>query len=297
MANAIALAEKFLPILDEIYTKASVTAGLDSQTRTLSHSAANKIQIFKTSLVGLGNYSKSTGFPAGDVTGTWEEIQLTKDRGRAFSVDAMDDEESIGMAFGTLVGEFMRTMVVPEVDAYRFHTWCQTSGISVVEAGATLTAATILPAIDKAALQLDDDQVPMEGRKLYISSSCYRMLNSAIARTLSNERGAERRLQKLDEMEIIPVPQSRFYTKIDLDAGATSDAAGGYIKNVASGKDLNFVLMHPSAVWQAKKHEVPRIFDPRTNQTADAWLFQYRLYHDAGVYENKVNGIYVHHKA
>jgi len=120
MSNSIALAEKFVPILDEIYTKESVTARLDSQVRQLDHSQANKVQIFKTSLVGLGNYAKATGFPAGDVTGTWEDIQLTKDRGRSFSVDAMDDEETIGMAFGTLVGEFMRTMVIPEVDAYRF---------------------------------------------------------------------------------------------------------------------------------------------------------------------------------
>lgn len=294
--NSIALAEKFLPILDEIYTVEAKTAPLDSQVRTLDHSNANKIQIFKTSLIGLGDYVKATGFKAGDVTGVWEDIQLTKDRGRAFSVDAMDDEESIGMAFGTLVGEFMRTKVVPELDAYRFAAWCQTAGVSVVGAGATLTAATILPAIDVAALQLDDDQVPAEGRYLFISSSCYRMLNAAISRTLSTERGAERRLRTLDEMTIVPVPQSRFYTKIDLDAGAASDA-GGFIKNVATGKDLNFILMHPSAVWQAKKHEKPRVFSPDENQTADAWLFQYRLYHDAGVYDNKVDGIYYHMKA
>ena len=55
--------------------------------------------------------------------------------------------------------------------------------------------------------------------------------------------------------------------------------------------------MHPSAVWQATKHNPLRIFEPGVNQTADAYLFQYRVYHDAGVYANKVNGIYVHMKA
>jgi len=166
----------------------------------------------------------------------------------------------------------------------------------VVSAGATLTASTVLAAIDAAALQLDEDQVPMEGRILYLSSSVYRMLNAAISRTLSNERGAERRLARLDEMEIVPVPQSRFYTSVTLDAGASS-SAGGYAKTSSTGKDMNFMLLHPSAVWQAKKHENPRIFSPDENQTADAWLFQYRLYHDAGVYDNKVDGIYYHMKA
>lgn len=296
MANSIALAEKFVPILDEIYTNASVTARLDSMIRPLDHSSANKVQIFKTSLVGLGDYNKATGFPAGDVTGAWEDIQLTKDRGRSFSIDAMDDEESIGMAFGTLVGEFMRTQVIPEVDAYRFATWAGTSGVSAVASGATLTASTVLAAIDVAALQLDEDQVPEEGRMLFISSSCYRMLNSAISRTLATERGAERRLRSLDEMTIIPVPQSRFYDSVTLNNGSASNA-GGYAKTASTGKDLNFILMHPSAVWQAKKHEKPRVFSPDENQTADAWLFQYRLYHDAGVYDNKVDGIYKHMKA
>lgn len=291
--NAITLAEKFLPILDEIYAVNSKTALLDSKIRVLDHSAANKVQIFKTSLTGLGDYDKATGFPVGKVTGTWEDVQLTKDRARAFSVDAMDDEESIGMAFGTLAGEFLRTQVIPEVDAYRFATWASASGVSKVSPGATLSSNNILAAIDAAALQLDTDNVPEEGRILFISSACYRALNAAISRTLSTERGAERRLQSLDEMTIIPVPQSRFYTSITLDAGA-AETAGGYTKN---GADLNFVLMHPSAVWQAKKHDKIKIFSPDVNQSADAWLFQYRLYHDAGVYENKASGIYVHMKA
>lgn len=294
--NAIDLAEKFLPILDEIYAANSKTAILDSKIRVLDHSAANKVQIFKTSLTGLGDYDKATGFPIGKVTGTWEDVQLTKDRARAFVVDAMDDEESIGMAFGTLAGEFLRTQVVPEVDAYRFATWASASGVSKVSAGATLSSNNILAAIDAAALQLDNNDVPEEGRILFISSACYRALNAAISRTLSTERGAERRLQTLDEMTIIPVPQSRFYTSVTLNAGAT-ETAGGYTKTASTGKDLNFILMHPSAVWQAKKHDKIKIFSPDVNQSADAWLFQYRLYHDAGVYENKAGGIYIHMKA
>ena len=298
MGNSIALAEKFQPILDEIFTRESVTGLLDSRIRVLDHSSANKIQIFKTSIVGLGTYDKAEGFPAGDVIGTWEDIQLTQDRGRAFSIDAMDNEETLGMAFGTLVDEFMRTKVVPEVDAYRFEQFASAVGVSKVAAGATLTSATILAAIDKATAQLDDDQVPMEGRILYISTACGRMLDAAITRSLSTERGVDRRLQRLDEMEIVRVPQSRFYDALDMNDGSVS-STGGYAKATvsATGKDLNFILMHPSAVWQAKKHDKLRIFSPDENQTADAWLFQYRLYHDAGVYDNKVDGIYVHMKA
>jgi hypothetical protein len=296
MTQSIALASKFQPILDEIYQREALTAFLDSQTKTLDHSAANEVKVFKTSLVGLGDYSRASGYPSGDVTGTWETIKLEQERGRAFSVDAMDDEESLGMAFGTLASEFIRTQVAPEVDAYRFAKWAGASGISTVTAATLSTASAVLAAVDAASLQLDEDQVPSEGRVLFVSSTIGRLLDGALTRSLGNETAAQRRLQVLDDMRIIRVPQSRFYTQVTLDAGATS-TAGGYAKTDSTGADINFILMHPTAVGQAKKHEKVKIFSPDVNQTSDGYLFQYRLYHDAWVYDNKVDGIYLHKKA
>lgn len=295
MTNTIALAEKFMAILDEIYGKSSVTAVLDAKTKPIDHGGAATVQIYKTTMVGLGTYSRSGGFPKGDVTGAWEDLLLTQERGREFSIDRQDNDETLGEAFGTLGGEFVRTQVVPEVDAYRFGVYAGWSGIQTV-AGATLSSSTILAAIDEASGALDDYDVPEEGRILYISSKCNRMLQAAITRMLSTENSADRRLKKLDEMTIIPVPQSRFYTAIDLDAGATS-SAGGYSKTSSTGKDINFMLLHNSAVLQATKQAKMKVFDPDTNQDLDAWKIQYRLYHDAFVYDNKVKAIYLHKKA
>lgn len=70
----------------------------------------------------------------------------------------------------------------------------------------------------------------------------------------------------------------------------------GYAKN-ASAKDINFMIVHKEAVVQAQKFALPKIFTPDENQKLDAWLFQFRLYHDAFVNENKVKGIYVHKAA
>ena len=92
---------------------------------------------------------------------------------------------------------------------------------------------------------------------------------------------------------IIEVPQTRFYTDVTMNSGAE---AWGFTKG-AGAKDINFLLVSKSAVVQATKMALPKVFDPDTNQSKDAWLFQYRLYHDCFAYENKVNGIYVHTKA
>ena len=52
------------------------------------------------------------------------------DRARLFCVDTMDNEETAGLAFARLASEFIRTRVVPELDAFRLATYAGTSGIS-----------------------------------------------------------------------------------------------------------------------------------------------------------------------
>jgi hypothetical protein len=295
MANSIALAAKFQPILDELYKLASVTAVMDSQTKPVNFGGANVVNVFKISMVGLGTYSRNTGYPVGDVTGTWEPLTLAQSRGREFSIDRMDDEESLGMAFGQLAGEFIRTQVAPEIDAYRFAKYAQTANI-LSATPATLSASTVLAAIDAAGLAMDDAEVPAEGRILYVSSSVSAFLKAALTRMLANENAADRRVKNLDNMNIISVPQSRFATKVTLDAGATS-SAGGFAKDGSTGKDLNFMMIHPSAVVQATKLAALKIFTPEENQDMDAYKVQYRLYHDAFALDNHVKGIYIHNKA
>jgi hypothetical protein len=296
MANTISLASKFQAILDEIYKAASLTARMDAPTKPVDFGGASAVNVFKIGTVGLGTYSRSTGYPVGDVTGTWETLTLAAQRGRSFSIDRMDNEETLGMAFGALAGEFIRTQVAPEVDAYRFSKFASWTGVQEVGTPTTLASGTILAAIDAAQGALDAYEVPPEGRLLFISDTCNGFLKAAVTRYLANESAVDRRVKELDGTTVIMVPQTRFYKGVTLDAGASSDA-GGYSKTATTGRDINFLLLHPSAVLQATKLANLKTFTPDENQTADAWLFQYRLYHDAFVYDNKVKGIYSHIKA
>ena len=295
MANSIALAQKFQPILDEIYKLSSKTGRMDAKTKPVSFAGANVVKVFKTSLVGLGTYSRATGYPVGNVTGTWETMTLATERGRELFMDREDDEETLGMAFGTLVGEYMRTEVLPEVDAYRFSIYSSWSGIKQVTSPTTLAANTIIAAIDVATLWMNDQEVPEEGRILYLSSSCQGFLDAAVSRVYKDEKRISTAVKWYNEMDCIMIPQTRFYKGITLDPGATA-SAGGYSKTGSTGRDINFMMIHPTAVLQVKKHDNLKLFDPDTNQDKDGWKVQYRLYHDAFVYDNKVDGIYSHIK-
>jgi hypothetical protein len=296
MANSIDYVTTFLALIDEIYKLESVTAPLDAITQdSPDFNGKATVKVMKLSTVGLGTYSRATGYPAGDVTATWEAMLLACERGRSFSIDRMDNDESLGLMLGNLIRTWMKEKVAPEIDAYRFAKYASTASIQAATPG-TLSSATILAAIDAAALALDEKEVPSEGRMLYISSTCKRYLESAVTRVLSTEGSVDRRLRMLDDMTIVGVPQARFYTAITLNAGATG-SAGGFIKNVASGKDLNFMLLHPSAVLQATKLNQVKYFAPEVNQQSDGHLWQYRLYHDAFVMDNKLDGVYIHNKA
>ena len=298
MAKSIALAQKYLPMLDEVYKASAKSAILDATKVEIVQ--GNTVKVFKTSMDGLGDYSRNDGFIKGDVTGTWETLTLSKDRGRTFQVDRMDNEETIDMAFGTLAGEFIRTKVVPEVDAYAFAKLAGTSGIDSGTAADVTVGTTDVPSlIEEAERSMNENEVPQEGRILFISETAYAGMKNKIDRTTMNgEGGIDRGVVSFDGMRIIRVPQNRFYTAITLYDGKTAgQTAGGYVGTATTGYKINFMIVHPSAVCKVVKHVLPRIFTPDVNQAADAWKFDYRLYHDIFAYENKVKGIYLHRGA
>jgi len=294
MENDIDLVSKFVEIIDAVYKEESLTARLDAMTQDVPFAGANEVKVLKLSTVGLGNYSRATGYPAGDITAKWETLRLTAERGRAFSLDRMDNEETLGLVLGNLIREWMRVHVAPELDAYRFAAYATGAGNYVSTPAALDTAEKVLAAIDAGMAALDEDEVPTEGRILYISTTLYHLLKGAVTRTLATETGVQRNVFTLDDMTVVPVPQSRFYTAVTLNAGATSDA-GGFAKG-ATAKDLNFLIVHPSAVLQPVKLNQVKYFSPDVNQISDGHLWQYRLYHDAFVYDNRANGIYRHDK-
>jgi hypothetical protein len=296
MANSIDLETVFLQLMDEAYKLESLTADMDALTQTIDFAGEATVKVMKLSTVGLGNYSRQNGYPKGDITAVWEAMTLACERGRQFTVDRMDNDESLGLVVGNLIRTWMREKVAPEIDAYRFAKYASAAGIQVVGAPTTLTKDTVLDAVDAASLALDEAEVPAEGRRLYVSSTVKKMIEAAVARQLANENTVDRRVQMLDGIRIIPVPQTRFFTQITLDPGTTT-TTGGYSKTAETSKDINFILMHPTAVLQATKLNNVKYFAPEVNQQSDGHLWQYRLYHDAFVYDNHQLGIYLHKKA
>ena len=293
MSNTIALAQKYLPLLDEVYKAESKTAILDMDSLRLDFINANTVKIYQLTTGALGNYSRATGFPAKDLTGTWETFTLSQDRGASFTVDAMDEDETLNLTVGATMSTFMRTAVIPEIDQYRFAKY---AGAAKLSATGTITPGTtdVADAIALAEQELGNAEVPIEGRILFVSELAYRALKGNITRYLANENGVNKNIEVFDDMRVIRVPSGRFNTAATIgDNGFTQ-----------GGVAINFMIIHPSAVAQVVKHEVPRIFAPTENLLADAYKIDYRIYHDAFTIEHgtvqatsahgQTNGIYLH---
>ena len=219
MANSITTFKKYIDLIDDVYKENAKTSILDGDNSLVqAGSNAHEIVIPKISMDGLGDYSRNGGYVDGDVTVTNETVEFNYDRGRAFTVDAMDNEETAGVAFGKLAGEFIRVKVVPELDAFRFAKYAGISGISKVTTGATLsTGADVIAALRAGTTKMDEDEVPAEDRHLFITPTIY-----GLVQDMDTTKSREVMSRFAD---ITLVPQNRFYTAITLYDGKTDTSA------------------------------------------------------------------------
>ncbi|MCD8050587.1 MAG: hypothetical protein LUE89_02770 [Clostridiales bacterium] len=285
MANSITLAKKYTNLLDEVYQAASVTNDLTSDASLVRSGAnANEIVYPQIDVSGLGDYDRNSGYTDGSISVVWKTAAFNYDRGLKISVDSMDDEETFGIAFGQASSELMRTKVAPEGDAFTFATLAGTEGISAVT-GTYADATEFMAALLVAKSQMDEDEVPEEDRILYATPT---LINGIMA--LETYRSRE----ILNTFAAIKrVPQSRFYTAIDLLDGKTSGEEAGHYQKADTGANINFMIVHKPCLMKWDKHVVSSIIAPDNNPDSDAYIVKYRKYGIVAVLKNKVAGIYM----
>lgn len=286
MENAITLFKQYTSLLDEVYKQAALTSVLDGASDLAKQGAnANELVIPKMSMDGLASYSRNGGYVGGDVTMTNETVACNFDRGRMFSIDNLDNAETAGIAYGRLSAEFIRTKVVPELDAFRFATYAAVAGISTAAGAVLSTGDAVVSAIRAAVNKLNEDEVPLEGRYLFITPTLYGLIQ---------DLDTTKSKQVLEGLTVVQVSQTRFYTSITQNDGKTTgQTSGGYVK-ATDGKNINFMIIQRDAVIQFDKHVAPKVITPEQNQDSDAWKFGYRNVSIADVYDNKVAGVYLH---
>lgn len=247
---------------------------------------ANEIIYPQISVSGLGDYDRNSGYTTGAVDLKWETAKFNYDRGTKIAVDVMDNEESRNLAFGMAGATLIRDKAAPEADAFTFATLASLDNISL-DTGSIDNAAQFLEALLTAWNRMDEDEVPQENRILYATAT---LLNSVMSLDTTKSREI---LGKFAVKKA--VPQSRFYTAIDMLDGKTAGEELGHYKKAASGHDLKFMVIHKPAIIKFDKHVASNIIPAANNPDADADIVKYRKYGIVDAYGNKRAGIYAHY--
>ena len=326
MSNTINLAGIYLPYLDEIYRAEAKTAILEgSETdATVRLDDHGNVQVAKISMDGLGDFSRSSGYTQGDVSLTWETVAWDRERSQDLRVDRLDNTESLDVMAANLMGEFLRTKVIPETDAARIAKISSTAGIGS-NTEALATGAAVIAALRTATNTLDEAEVADDNRILFITPT-YRGMIGDMDTNKSKEV-----LERFSD--IIIVPQNRMYTRITLNSGvssygykvadaeyakttdaavvsgktyytksgddytavaepSTANIATYYEMTAPAGAPLNFLVVQKRAA-AAKLAQYMKYFTPDQDQNGDSHVFKYRnnnLY--AHVFDNKLTGVY-----
>lgn len=290
MPNTIALAENYTDLLDKVYKEASVTSDLVSDSSLIKAGAnANEIVYPQVEVSGLGDYDRNSGYTDGSVKLEWKTAKFNYDRGTKISVDVMDDEETFDISFGMAGAELQRTKVAPEADAFTFATLSGLEGISIATPATYANAEEFLAALIVAKNKMDEDEVPEESRILYATPT---LINGVMALDTTKSR------EVLNSFKTVKkVPQSRFYTAIDLLDGKTGGEEAGHYAKAEEGKEINFMIVERSAVIKWDKHTASDVIDPKNNPDADSYIAKYRKYGIVDAFANKRAGIYLSHKA
>lgn len=275
-----ALFKAYTPLLDEAYKLASLTSKLDTASELIRYTQGSReVVVPKMTLQGLADYDRASGYVGGEASLTLETLTMNYERGRMFSIDSMDNEETAGVAYGRLAGEFLRSYVVPEIDAVRFATYAALAGTHPSDAN--ISAAGWYALVSAAQVAMTEAEVPESDRHLFITATGHAdILNKGLT---------ESKVFFDNFASVTVVPQARFYEAVTLAASG----AGGYSRTTGAN-NINFLIVHKPAVIQVLKHQDAKIINPQQNQDADAWKFGYRVYGLNDVYDNKAKGIYVH---
>lgn len=300
--NTLEYASIFQRNLDLLAIQESLTGWMDANAGQVIYNGGREIKVPKMEVDGLANYDRDLGYAQGGIDLSYQTREMTQDRGRKFQLDAMDvDETNFVATASTVMGEFQRTKVIPEIDAYRLSAIAAaaiTHGKNL-KYGYTPDEATVLREL-KLGIKTVRDAGYTGPLVIHANPDTVFELEMAMAGKIRSvdfvKGGIVTKVPAIDNIPIIETPQERMYTAITIYDGKTEgQKKGGYVKG-ASAKDVNFLVMAAKTPIAVTKQDKMKIFTPDQNQDADAWKIPYRRYHELWVLDNKMNSIYANIK-
>lgn len=302
--NTLATATLFQQQLDKQMIEGATSGWMEANAGQVKYSGGREVKIPKLSTDGLANYDRDAGYTQGGVTLEYETRAMTQDRGRKFQLDAIDvDETSFIAAAANVTTEFQRLKVIPEVDAYRY------SKLAALAAGAshktdyTPATADILAKLLADITNVQDAVGESEPLVIMMSIPTATILAQAdkVEKILDTAQftqgGIQTKVRSIDGTPILRIPSARMKSAYTFSDGKTAGQTAGGFAPATGAVDVNWIISSRRAPIALSKTDTMKIFDPMQNQDAQAWLIEYRKFHDLWVADNQLAAVWVNQKA
>ncbi len=298
--NTIETRQVFQKELDKQMMEGLTSSFMDTNAGRVIYNGGSEIKIPKMSLTGLKDYSRGDGYPSGSITLEYETRTMKMDRGTSFQIDAMDvDESNFVATAGNVLGEFQRTKVIPEVDAYRYSTVQDLAKENAVIAAVTEANVYKLLIKDISAVQdIVGESTPlvccMSGTaKGFLNASTEFSKNIEVTEFKRGEITTKVRV--VNGVPILSVPSDRMYHQYIFKKGNLENLAESGFEKAEGAEMADWIILPVAAAIAVCKQDKGKIIDPDTNQKADAWFIGYRKYHDVWVKDSRIKAILPHY--
>ena len=299
--NTLQYSQQFQTVLDAQMLAGATSAFMEANAGQVKYDGGDTVHIPEISMQGLAKYDRDEGFNQGSVTLKFNPYKMTQDRGRTFQLDSMDVNETNFVATaGTVMGEFQRTQVIPEIDSYRYSKIAAlATAENKVTTGFTPAVATILEKLEAEITEIQDVVGEDEGLIIVMSTKLRTILNNSdkFNRYLNvaefKNGSVNTTVKSFNDIPILGVPSARMKTQYVFNDGKTANQQAGGFKADTTAKDINWIIMPQRAPIAVSKTDKVRVFTPELNQKADAWKIDYRKYHDLWIPKNRFAAIRV----
>jgi hypothetical protein len=281
--------DSFLTQLEQKYSRELTSSALTTQNTIFMN--AKTIKIPRLDLAGYKDHSRAGGWNRQAISNDFELKVLQHDRDVEFYVDAMDvDETNQILSAANITNTFVTEQAIPEMDKYRYSKiYSEYTGLEKTPDTTVPSLENVLQIFDALMKAMDEAEVPLEGRRLYVTPTIMELLKQAndLRRVVmvQNKGGAvNRAVRSLDDVEMVMVPSSRMKTAYDFTDGAVP---------AVGAKQINMILIHPRSVIAPIKHTAIYLWPPGSHTGGDGYLYQNRSYTDLFLIERKADGVQI----
>ncbi len=288
--NSIENALRYSTELDKMFAQKSATGFFSDNALATKFVGAKTVIIPDVDFQGLADYDRDTGFTKGAITVSNTSYTMQMDRARSLQIDREDmDETGIANLAGKILGEYVRTKVVPECDAYVLS---KLGGLAMTRANTIqgdiaepFAAFCELVNQVQSVVGYDEELVAFVDSYMYAALQSSSEISKMITVSDFKQGDITLKVKSINGITIIPVVSERMKT-------AYTFGTNGFTP-VDNAREIYMLVTPKSGAHLVKKTENMRIFTPEQNIDADAYKFDYRIYYDLFVSKSGLDAVWV----